>query len=142
MSMETSTMTASVDDLLTVESRFDRTFAVALVAILAYLFWPLAARTMGVTQYGWASIVDWVSWVLLLAAYVWFALAASAAARHVGRSPILIGAWILLAPIVGPVAGALVPIPFLGTLIAVSPLSLRFLLAGELRSEIQKRTLA
>jgi hypothetical protein len=135
-------VTASVDDLLTVESRFDRTFGVAVAAILVYLFWPLAARTMGVKQYGWASTVYAASWVLLLAAYVWFALAASAAARPVGRSPLLIGAWILLAPIVGPIAGLLLPIPFLGTLIAVSPLSLRFLLAGELRSEIQSRTLA
>lgn len=136
-------MTASVDDLLAVEERLDRSFGVAVVLFLACnVGWPLLTRAMGVTQQGWANTVFNILWVLLLAAYVWFAWAAGAAAARVGRSKVLTAAWIVLAPaLLAPLAG-LLGIPFLGLLISASPLSIRFVLAGELRSEIRTQTLA
>ena len=126
----------SVDGLLAVESRLDRSFGWAITAFLLTTFWPLAARTMGVRGHAWANVV-WVALTLAyIACYVWFAFAAGAAATRVGRSRVLVSGWTL--------AVLLLPILFggiLSALIAASPLSLRFLLAGELRSLIREKTL-
>ena len=75
--------------------------------------------------------------VAFLAAYAWFAYAATVAATRVGRSRVLVLGWLLAAPLL-----SLLPIPFLSTLLLASPLSLKFILAGELRATIQERTFA
>ena len=72
-----------------------------------------------------------------LAAYAWFAYAATAAAARVGRSRVLVLGWLLAAPLL-----ALLPIPFLSTVLQASPLSLKFILAAELRTIIHDRTFA
>lgn len=71
----------------------------------------------------------------LLAAYAWFAYAAAVAAARVGRSRALVLLWLLAAPLL-----ALLPIPFLSTIVQASPLSLKFILAAELRALIHDRT--
>ena len=75
--------------------------------------------------------------VLFLGAYAWFAYAATAAAGRVGRSRTLVLGWLVAAPLL-----ALLPIPFLSTVLQASPLSLKFILAGELRATIQERMFA
>ena len=75
--------------------------------------------------------------VLFLGAYAWFAYAATAAAGRVGRSRALVLGWLVAAPLL-----ALLPIPFLSTVLQASPLSLKFVLAGELRATIQERMFA
>ena len=75
--------------------------------------------------------------VLFLGAYAWFAYAATAAAGRVGRSRALVLGWLVAAPLL-----ALLPIPFVSTILQASPLSLKFILAGELRATIQERMFA
>jgi hypothetical protein len=92
---------------------------------------------MGVGYEPWVGSTFLGLWGLFLAAYLWFAYAAAAAARSVGRSRLLVGAWIVVAPFL-----ALLPIPLVSLIIGASPLSIKFILAGELRSQIQSLTLA
>jgi hypothetical protein len=126
----------SIDRLLDVEAKLDRSFAVAIVAFLGTIAWPVALRAMELDGRPWVglSILGWLA--VCLVAYIWFAYAAMIAAGYVGRSRVLVAAWILLAPIVG----MLVPMPLIGRIIQVSPLSLKFILASELRHEIHDRT--
>jgi hypothetical protein len=130
-------VTGSVEELLVVEERFDRSFRLAVVAFITQAGWPVLARLMGVAGLGWATTVLLLLAAGMIASYAWFAYSAAIAASRLGRSGLLIGAWIALAPIV-----SLLQIPVVSTLIGASPLSIRFLLAGELRSEIHAKTLA
>ncbi len=128
-------MADSVEDLLAVEARLDRSFAAAVVFFLLQTGWPLLARMMEQGGAAWVTVVNVALWLSFLAAYIWFAVAAAAAAGSVGRSRMLVGAWIVLAPFL-----ALLPIPIVSLLIGASPLSIKFILSGELRSEIQRKT--
>jgi hypothetical protein len=73
----------------------------------------------------------------LLPAYVWFAVAATRVARALGKAWGGYLAWLLLAPLF-----SCLPIPVVSVLLTASPLSLKFLLSGQLRSEIHDRTFA
>jgi hypothetical protein len=73
----------------------------------------------------------------LFASYVWFALAAGRAARVLGEKPAKYVAWILAAPVLG-----LLPIPIISTLIAASPLSIKFLLGRQLNEAIRQAAFA
>ena len=70
-----------------------------------------------------------------LGCYVWYALAAGEAAKALGEKGGVYIAWILIAPF-----AAFVPIPVLSTAIGVSPLSIKFLLSGQLQSAIRDQT--
>ena len=122
-------MGLSIDELLTVEASLDRSFGVAIVAFLVQAGWPFLATLLGAGNQVWVGMTFLVLWGLFLIAYVWFAYAAAAAARCVGRSRLLVGTWIVVAPFL-----ALLPIPFLSLVIGASPLSIKFILSGELRS--------
>ena len=93
------------------------------------LTWPAAARIAGFLEIGLAAA--------FLAAYAWFAYAATAAAARVGRSRTLVLGWLLGAPVL-----SFLPVPFLSTVLQASALSLKFILAGELRATIRERTFA
>jgi hypothetical protein len=125
-----------IGDLLAKEARLDRSFTAAIVVFLLQAGWPLAARTMGGRDQAWVWITFLVLWLLFLAAYIWFAVAAAAAAGCVGRSRVFVGAWIVAAPFL-----ALLPIPFVSLIVGASPLSIKFVLSGELRALIQEKTL-
>ena len=84
-----------------------------------------------------AGAVEIALALAFLAAYAWFAYAAAIAAARVGRSRALVVGWLLAAPLL-----ALLPIPFLSTVLQASPLSLKFILAAELRAAIHDRTFA
>jgi hypothetical protein len=122
--------------MLAIESRLDRAFAIAVTAILCQIGWPLALVAMEQGDSRWGTIVFIVLSVLVLLAYVWYAIAVGKAARAVDRPGGLFTAWVLGAPF----AAFLVRVPLLGTIIAVSPLSLKFVLSGELRSKIHDKT--
>jgi len=85
----------------------------------------------------WAGGLEIALAGLFLAAYAWFTYAATAAAGRVGRSRALVFGWLVAAPLL-----ALLPIRFVSTVLQASPLSLKFILAGELRATIQERTFA
>lgn len=121
-------MNTSVDDLLTADSHLTRSFIAAATAALAVMLW---ATFVGTT-------LSWMYVTLVLAqlgCYVWYALAAGEAAKALGESGRMYVTWILIAPF-----AALIPIPVLSTVIAVSPLSIKFLLGGQLQSAIRDQT--
>jgi hypothetical protein len=127
---------ASVHELMAVESRLNRSMAVCVVAILAILFWTLLMIKTGM-EGATAGLVLIGLFLLQLAGYVWFAVAAGAAARRLGEAPWKYVTWILVAPFL-----ALVPIPIVSTIIAVSPLSIKFLLGRQLQTAIRERAFA
>ena len=108
-----------------------------MTAFLLNLGWPLFVRLTGPAYVRWAGAVEIALAVAFLAAYTWFAYAATVAAARVGRSRVLVLAWLLAAPLL-----SLLPLPIVSTVLLASPLSLKFILAGELRATIQERTFA
>jgi hypothetical protein len=121
-------MNTSVDDLLTADSHLTRSFIAAVAGALAVMIWAIFV--------GPALTWVYVTLVLVqLGCYAWYALAAGEAARALGEKAWVYVTWILAAPLV-----ALIPIPVLATVIAVSPLSIKFLLGGQLQSAIREQT--
>ena len=125
----------SVQDLLAIERSLDRTFAVAVTAVLAELCWPLALRAMEQSNASWGETVQIVLTVAMFGAYVWFALAVRRAATAVGSPGGLFLIWVLAAPVF-----AVLKMGLVSAVIIASPLSLKFLLSGQLRSKIHDRT--
>jgi hypothetical protein len=122
-------MNTSVDDLLTADSHLTRSFVAAVAGALAVMAWVIFV----------GSALSWMLVVLVIAqfgCYAWYAFAAGEAARALGDTGWTYVAWILVAPFV-----ALVPIPVVSTVIAVSPLVIKFLLGGQLQSAIHEQTL-
>jgi hypothetical protein len=127
--------TDSVEDLLAVEARLDRSFMVCVAALLARLAWPLALRAIEQTGAAWGGVVELGLALCLLAAYIWFAISVGGAARAVGSSATLFVLWVLASQFL-----ALIPIPVVSLALAASPLSLKFLLSGQLRARIHAKT--
>jgi hypothetical protein len=122
------TMNTSVDALLTAVSHLTRSFMAAVAGALATLLWAIYAGTA----------LSWVYATLVLVqfgCYVWYALAAGEAAKALGETRAVYVTWILIAPF-----AALIPIPVLSTAIGISPLSIKFLLSGQLQSAIRDQT--
>ena len=129
--------TATTEDLISADSRLTRSFFAAVVAWASSFVWALfVAPTVQVDR----ESVPWVPLLILvlqIATYVWYAIAAGAAARILGAPGGRYVAWILAAPFL-----ALLPIPIVSTIIGVSPLSIKFLLGGQLQSAIREATFA
>lgn len=122
-------MNTSVDDLLTADSHLTRSFIAAVAGALAAMAWAIFV----------GSGLSWMLAVLVLVqfgCYVWYAFAAGEAARALGDTSWPYVAWILAAPFV-----ALVPVPVVSTVVAVSPLVIKFLLGAQLQSAIHEQTL-
>lgn len=124
-----------VRELLAVEQQLDRSFLVCVVALVAALGWVTYLHGVELESAGWGRAILAAMGATLLAAYIWFAWCVGRAARAVAGSRALYLAWVLVAPFL-----ALLPIPFVSVALAASPLSLRFLLAGQLRAQIHDRT--
>ncbi len=120
----------SVDDLLAADDRLTHSFAAAVAAALASIGWAVfVAPNTG---------PSWVRLVLVTAqfgCYIWYAMAAGAAANALGSTGWHFVAWILAAPF-----AALIPIPIVSAVIGVSPLAIKFLLGGQLQSAIREST--
>jgi hypothetical protein len=106
-----------------------------VTVFLLYLGWPLFVRLTAPAYVRWAGGASMALAAAFLAAYAWFAYAATVAAGRVGRPKVLVLGWLLAAPVL-----SLLPIPILSTVLLASPLSLKFVLAGELRAIIHERT--
>jgi hypothetical protein len=131
-------MPVPTERLLDVEANLDRSFAATVLAFVVAAMWPVALRAMTLDDQPWTG-PSWLALgIVAVALYLWFAYAAMTAAGCVGRSKGLIGTWIILAPVIG----AVLPIPLVSLAIQVSPLSLKFILASEIRSEIHDQTFA
>jgi hypothetical protein len=109
----------------------------AVTAFLLNLGWPFFVRLTAPAYVRFAGAVEIALAGAFLAAYAWFAYAATVAAGRVGRSKTLVLGWLLGAPLL-----SLLPLPFVSTILQASALSLKFVLAGELRATIRERTFA
>jgi hypothetical protein len=127
----------SVDDLLAAQSRLNFSLVACVVAVVAGLGWAFFMARATAEPSGGAGLVALALFIFQLGCYVWFAVSAGRAATILGEAGGKYVAWILVAPFL-----ALVPIPIVSTLIAVSPLSIKFLLGGQLEKAIRERPLA
>ena len=127
---------ASVEELMRVESQLTRSFVGSVAGYLATLGFMLFIATPR------AGVFEPVLlWLLLVAVqlgfYIWYAVAAGAAAKALGEAGWKYVVWILIAPIL-----ALLPIPVVSLIISVSPLSIKFLLGGQLQAAIRQASVA
>jgi hypothetical protein len=120
---------SSVDDLLAVDSRLTHSFFAAAAGVLASILWYVFAGPNA------GPIWFRVLFAAQMGGLIWYAIAAGGAAKALGGVAWHYTAWILAAPFV-----ALVPIPIVSGIIALSPLAIRFLLGGQLQSAIREGT--
>ncbi|HJR60881.1 MAG TPA: hypothetical protein VJ813_15835 [Vicinamibacterales bacterium] len=120
--------------LIQADTRLSRSFVACVIAVLASIFWTLFIATPASANW---SVTALVLAVVQLGCYVWYAVAAGGAARVLGDAGWKYIAWILAAPFL-----AKLPIPIVSTLIAVSPLSIKFLLGSQLQTAIRQEGLA
>lgn len=129
--------TVSFDDLVAADTRLTRSFVSAVAMWLASYCWALFAAPP--SQAGPAQ-VPWIPlgiFVLQVAAYIWYAVSAGGAARVLGAVGWMYVVWILVAPFL-----ARLPIPIVSMIIGVSPLSIKFLLGGQLQTAMRDVTFA
>ena len=125
----TESTTASVDDLLGAETRLNRAFFLCVLVVLA-----VVARAFVTTEPTSSGLA---LFVLQIGCYVWYAVSAGGAAKILGDTGWKYVVWILAAPFL-----ALIPIPIVSTIIGVSPLSIKFLLGGQLQTAIRETSVA
>lgn len=124
----------SVETYMAAETRLTRSFIAAAVT-WAVMLWVTLSWGRSFTSPGSMPLIAVTLLLLQLGSYVWYALSAGAAANLLGAPGWLYIGWILAAPFLG-----MLPIPIVSTVIAVSPLSIKFLLGGQLQSAIRERT--
>jgi hypothetical protein len=128
-------MAMTIEELILTEARLGRAFIGYLFAVMAAVAWPMIAASFGPEPSANIVVATAGLLVVQIGCYVWFAIAAGAAARALGGTAWHYIVWILASPIL-----ALVPIPIVSTVIAVSPLSIKFLLGGQLQTAIREQT--
>ena len=128
-------MSDQFETLVKAETRLSRSFLAAVAALGAVWIW-----TLFIAGPSTAATPDTTTLVLLaiqFACYVWYGVAAGGAAKVLGDAGWKYVVWILAAPFL-----ARIPIPIVSTLIAVSPLSIKFLLGSQLQSAIRQEGVA
>ena len=123
------------DALVQADTRLSRSFIVAVAAVLGTLTWAMFIANPRDPTQGRTGM--FVLLAIQLASYVWYAIAAGAAAKVLGDTGWKYAAWIMAAPFL-----AQLPIPIVSTLIAVSPLSIKFLLGSQLQAAIRQEGFA
>ena len=130
---------ASLEQLRSAQSRLTRGFVAYVLSLVLGVAALLVAHRSGLTAE--ASIRSWLPVLLLLgvklASYVYYAIAAGAAAKALGESGWKYVAWVLAAPILG-----MIPVPIVSAIINISPLSIKFLLGNRLETAIRDRVTA
>jgi hypothetical protein len=130
-------MGAALEDLMAAETRLSRSFAGYVMAVVSSVLWAMFLSptvAAGNTRAAGAALLLLAAQICL---FIWYAVSAGAAARVLGDAGWKYVVWILVAPFV-----ALVPIPIVSSVIAVSPLSIKFLLGGQLQSAIRSAGVA
>lgn len=129
---------ARVDALMRADSRLSRSFIGSVVGFLASMLWMMffASVTPDAGRLE-PSLSALVILVFQVGFYVWYARAAGTAATLLGDKGWKYVIWILAAPFL-----ARLPIPIVSTIIGVSPLSIKFLLGGQLQTAIREETMA
>jgi hypothetical protein len=135
--MEKHMPEAKVDMLMRVESQLTRSFVGYVAVLLTSTIWTLFIARKSPTGSPEPVSIAVVLLVLQVGSYLWYAIAAGAAAKILGDSGWKYVVWILAAPFL-----ALIPIPIVSTIIGVSPLSIKFLLGGQLNSAVRDESFA
>ena len=126
-----------MDALLRAESRLSKSFWAAAAGVIGTVLWamfvagPSPEAESGIAKTG--LFIGLVQFVF----YVWYAVSAGGAAKVLGEAGWKYVAWILVAPFL-----AMIPIPIVSTIIGVSPLSIKFLLGGQLATAIRQEGFA
>jgi hypothetical protein len=124
-----------VDELMRVENRLTRSFIGYLVVLVApFIMLFFVSDSTGSARFS-ASALAFLP--VQIGLYVWYATSAGAAAKALGGDGWKYVVWILVAPFL-----ALVPIPIVSMIIGVSPLSIKFLLGGQLQTAIRQESFA
>jgi hypothetical protein len=126
---------ATVERLQAADSSLTRSFAWWLAVLVGTFGYTAFVAPLLREQPGLAALGALALLALRVAVYVWYAVSAGAAASLLGATRWHYVAWILVAPFL-----ALVPIPIVSLVIAVSPLSIKFLLGGQLQTAIREAT--
>lgn len=125
---------ATIEQLQSADAGLTRSFIACVATVLTSLGWALFVGPPAPGQVAWFPLLVGLC---QLAAYVWYAVSAGAAAKAVGAVGWHYVVWILAAPVL-----ALMPIPIVSTIIGVSPLSIKFLLGGQLQTAMREQTFA
>ena len=126
-----------MDVLLRAESKLTRAFWAAAAGVIGTLLWAMFVQGPKTDAGSGIAQAGLILALLQFAFYVWYAFAAGAAAKVLGDAGWKYVAWILAAPFL-----AMIPIPIVSTLIGVSPLSIKFLLGGQLQTAIRQEGFA
>lgn len=126
-----------VEQLLRVEAGLTRSFIGYIGGQAVYLAWMLFFASPSPGGRIQPSLTLLLLVLFQLVCFVWYAVAAGAAAKALGDAGWKYVAWILLSPFV-----AMLPIPVVSTVIGISPLSIKFLLGGQLQTAIRQESLA
>ena len=124
----------SVDELMAADSGLNRSLAACVAVFLAGLgLLFMVSRSDG--EVPWAQNAGFALVALLLASYVWYAVCCGRAAKLLGEPGWKYALWIVAAPLL-----SLLPLPGgVSTVVAVSPLSIKFLLGRQLDEAIRKK---
>lgn len=123
------------DALVKADTRLSRSFIVAVAVVLGTLIWAMFSANSREPAQGRTTM--FVLMGIRLASYLWYAVAAGAAAKVLGDAGWKYAVWIMAAPFL-----AQLPIPIVSTLIAVSPLSIKFMLGSQLQAAIRQEGFA
>jgi hypothetical protein len=126
----------TVDELNARDTQLTRSFAAAVASLFATMLWTYFLAPTDADGLPQVSAVSVVLSLIQLGCYVWYAIAAGAAARTLGDAGWKYIAWILAAPFL-----AMLPIPIVSMLIGVSPLSIKFLLGSRLQAALHQETM-
>ena len=126
-----------IERLLRVDTALTRSFIAYIAGLLATVAWYMFIATPAPGGKLTLSPTAVVLTVFQYACYIWYAIAAGAAAKELGDRGWKYVVWILVAPIL-----AMLPIPIVSTVIGISPISIKFLLGGQLQSAIRQESAA
>jgi hypothetical protein len=125
---------ATIEELQAADSGLTRSFIASVATGVASIGWALFVGPPPPGEAAWFPLLVLVCQV---GAYVWYAIAAGRAAKVVGAVGWHYVVWILVSPFL-----RMIPIPIVSTIIAVSPLSIKFLLGGQLQTAMREATFA
>jgi hypothetical protein len=128
---------ATIEALQSADSNLSRSFAACVAIVVASLGWAIFVGAPRVDEPPRVDLAPLILFVLQVAFYIWYAISAGAAAKVLGSVGWHFVIWILAAPFL-----SLIPIPIVSGIISLSPLSIKFLLGGQLQTAIRQGTFA
>jgi hypothetical protein len=139
--MSNRTPRLAVGILHKIESRLNRSFYAAVSAwviciVISGVFGPILLAPHG-NRIPLALMIM-VLFLLALAGYVWYVVSIYATAKAIHKPNGVYLAWAILGPLLSQLP---IPIPFISTALAVTPLIVKFILSNELRAMIRLQTL-